>query len=163
MSRTWRVEEHGVTLSIDRVALGKALNAFAPAINAVAEEAAQSARAALPQESMRRFIGVKTGGQIVEGNRGLWGLKLAGRSYTGNRMMRGVVVPIALVTNSSSMAVVWEYGSIPKMEILRRRPKKGAARRRDGTTWGPEYFRQYQPLTIAGQRSRARFRKVPRA
>jgi hypothetical protein len=161
----WAYQNGPVTIGVERDALAYILNAsFASVINQVAESVAQEARNVLPHPTMKRAIGVKRAGVVESGNKGRWRLDLKGRRYAsgaGARLMRGVEVPVALVTNDSNLAMTWEYGYPPRKlsEVFRRkdgsRPRTG--RSGGGTpVYGPEYYRRYQPLTLGAQRAGAR-------
>jgi len=158
----WVHEKDGVTIGVDRGALASALNVYAPAVNEVAESLADEVRSILPHPTMRAFVSVKHAGVVETRNVGRWPLKLAGRRYggRGNQLMRGVVVPVALVLNLSRLAMTWEYGSTaPKPSTIfnttkaRTRKKKAAG---EAAVYGPEYYRRYQPFTLAAQRVKAR-------
>jgi hypothetical protein len=164
MTAPWVHKHKSVTVQIDRDRLSGALTPTVPHINSVADQAADEARRVLPNQSMRRFIGVKHAGSRSGGNKGMWQLKLRGRRYgsgTGDRLMRGVEVPVALVTNNSDFALVWEYGAAPvrALNLVRKQSKakvklKGRVADRGATR--EELVRQYQPLTLAAQRVGAR-------
>lgn len=164
MSGPWVYKRGTTTLAVDRAALQRVLQPTIPHINRVADQAAAEARNLLPHPSMRRFIGVKHAGGSGGGNQGMWRLKLRGRRYgsgSGDRLMRGVEVPVALVTNDSYLAIVWEYGAVPvrALNVIR---KRGKAKMKSGghlTPYGvseQELTRQYQPLVLAAQRVAAR-------
>lgn len=161
----WVHRNGPVTITIDRGALGLTLQSLAPAVNEVAEEAAEAARRALPQAGMRRFIAVKRAGGMTADNQGVWRLRMRGRHYasgTGERLMRGVEVPVALVTNNSNLAHVWEYGAIPQPSVMFRRKgskKVAVARATSGDHYDETYFRQWSPL-LTGARAVARARRV---
>lgn len=161
----WVHRNGPVTVEVNRDALSFVLDDFAPALNAVAETVAEEARAVLPKERMRRFIRVKRGGEVMGSNKGLWALRLRGRRYgsgTGDRLMRGVTVPVALVVNDSNLAMTWEYGSVPAEKSVAFRRKEGGGGH-IGATKGEraagggsvDQFRQYQPLTLGAMRAQS--------
>lgn len=163
----WTHKNGPVTVTINRDAMGFVLDRFAPELNSLAEEVAEGARQTLPKTSMRRFIAVKRAGTISGNNVGRWRLRLRGRRYgsgTGERLMRGVEVPVALVTNNSNLAQTWEYGGIPKPSVIYRRKgsrKIAVARTAGGAEYDETYFRQYGPL-LNGARKASRGRLVQR-
>jgi len=151
----WVHKNGPVTMVVDRDAMSAALAPFADDLNKVALQVAAEARKILPTEDMAKFIGVKP----AAGEQGTWTLKLRGRRYgsgTGDRLGRGLRVPIALITNDSKLAVLWEYGGTPQEASKAIRTpghKKGATK---GGTTGDMLLKQYQPLTLAAQRVGAR-------
>lgn len=152
---TWVHKSGRATIAIDRDAFSAALAPFADDLNKVAYDVAGEARKILPTEDMAKFIGVKP----AAGESGTWTLKLRGRAYgsgTGDRLGRGLRVPIALITNDSRLAMLWEYGGVPQeaLKVIRTPgSKKGATK---SATSGEMLLRQYQPLTLAAQKVGAR-------
>lgn len=163
----WVHKNGPVTIGVDRDALSFVLDGFAKDVNSVAAETAQRARDALPEPWMRNSIRFKKSGTIQPKNQGIWQLKMRGRRYgsgTGERLMRGVHVPVALVTNNSRLAMTWEYGAIPDKAsvVFRRKGSTKAADARDykGGDW-ETWNRQWGPL-LTGARSVSRARLVER-
>jgi hypothetical protein len=155
MSAPWVNKQGRATMVIDRDALSAALGQFAPDLNAVAAEVANEAKAILPTENMRKFIGFLPAGP----GPGTWTLKLRGRHYgsgTGDRLGRGLNVPIALVTNDSNLATIWEYGGTPQeVSHVVRRPGHKAGETKTGDSM-EQMSGQWQPLTLAAQKVGAR-------
>jgi hypothetical protein len=154
MTAPWVNKQGKATMVIDRDALSAALGVFAPDLNDVAAKVADEARAILPTESMRKFIGFLPAGS----GPGTWTLRLRGRyhgSGTGDRLGRGLDVPIALVTNDSALATVWEYGGTPQevSHIVRRPGHKSGETKGDSVE---VLSGQWQPLTLAAQKVGAR-------
>jgi hypothetical protein len=166
MSGEWKYKDGPVRVEINREALGFILDDFAGPLNSVAEVVAEEARAVLPKESMRRFIRVKSGGEIAGSNRGIWPLALRGRRYgsgTGDRLMRGVEVPVALIVNDSNLAMTWEYGTVPADKNLAFAAKDGgdghigrSKGERGAGGGGADQFRMYQPLTLGALKGQSK-------
>lgn len=155
MTEPWVNRQGKALMVIDRDALSAALGQFAPELNDVAAKVANEARAILPTENMRKFIGFLPAGA----GPGTWTLKLRGRHYgsgTGDRLGRGLNVPIALVTNDSSLATIWEYGGTPQevSHIVRRFGRKSGETKTGDTM--EQMVGQWQPLTLAAQKVGAR-------
>ena len=150
----WQHKSGSATISVNREAFSAALAPLAGDLNQVAAQVAEEARNKLPTEAMRKFISFKPAGR----ESGTWRLQMTGRRYgsgTGERLQRGLRVPIALVTNNSNLAVLWEYGGTPQEAIKAvRRPHKAGATKTGNS--GELLTRQYQPLTLAAQQVGAR-------
>jgi hypothetical protein len=127
----------GAHIEIDRDQLAKVLVArFGREVDAAAQRAAATARAALPAADMKARVRVKRHSQIdkgkgVDGNRFRVDWKARPKD-----LMHSLEVPVALVTVDSKLAAIWEYGRISKT---------GKPRRRD------ELFQMYRPLYLAIQ------------
>lgn len=161
----WTYRTGGVTIGVSREALGFVLDDFAPAVNEVAELVAEEARNVLPHEAMRRFIGVKPAGVVEGNNKGIWRLQLRSRRYgsgSGERLMRGVEVPVALVVNNSRLATLWEYGGTFDGSAVFQRRSGGRKAIVKGAKIGStdDYRRMWQPLTMGGLRAQSRARLI---
>lgn len=156
----WRHRAGGVLIEVDRSALSAALAPTHPHLNALAEQVAQGARDVLPNDAMRAFIGVKPAGSGGSSNKWRWPLELSGRRWRGDQLLRDVEVPVALVTNNSILAMVWEYGGVAQRDakrmVKRGAVKGGFGKVTTGRTRGRETFLQWQPLTLGAQRAAAR-------
>lgn len=169
MSGPWVHKKGVVTVVIDRSALGAALAPTYSHVNRTADQARDDARSVLP-DPLRRFVGSRHAGRAPsDGGRGLWTLRLRGRRYgsgTSERLMRGVDVPVALVTVDSAYAMVWEYGAAPvrARNVVRKASRgHGTSKKGRGRASQVELERQYQPLTLAAQRAGVRAVLRPRS